>query len=141
EESQPAMQGLNENRAIVLDGVSSCDFDQFLKLLYSQPIPLDIDTNTARTKLGLSVHEWMAALKISHHLWMMKIHQLSIDCMTDVAMDPVDKAAMALEYGIESWLKPSLNELARRPQPMTRADADRLGIDVILKMAEVRESI
>ncbi|KAF8836862.1 hypothetical protein BDN67DRAFT_1014319 [Paxillus ammoniavirescens] len=54
-------------------------------------------------------------------------------------MSPVDKVALAMQYNIKDWLLPALNAIAQWPKPIGAGDVDRLGLDVALKIASVRE--
>ncbi|EIW80316.1 hypothetical protein CONPUDRAFT_105309 [Coniophora puteana RWD-64-598 SS2] len=142
--NQPA-EGLSDDNPIVLQGVTSYDFRQLLRVLYARAIvpsalPVSV-TNPARSQLSLARQEWSAVLKLSHQWEMSTIHQFAIGKMSSLAMDPTDKLALALKYNIDVWIKPALNDLAKRSRPMTKRDVDLLGLGVVLKIAEVRESI
>jgi len=141
---QPA-EGFSDDDPIVLQGVTSYDFRQLLRVLYARAIvpsasPVSV-TNPAGSQLSLARQEWSAVLKLSHQWEMSTIHQFAIEKMSSLAMDPVDKLALALKYNINVWIKPALNDLAKRSRPMTKRDVDLLGLDVVLRIAEVRESI
>ncbi|EIW77577.1 hypothetical protein CONPUDRAFT_75430 [Coniophora puteana RWD-64-598 SS2] len=55
--------------------------------------------------------------------------------------DVLNQIILAIELDNKPLLKTALIALARRPQPLTMEDADRLGLDIVLLMASVRESI
>src|SRR5438309_2034676 len=60
---------------------------------------------------------------------------------SSVDKDPVEKVGLAFQYDIHEWLLPGLNELAKRPEPISIKDVELLGWEVALKVAEVRESL
>ena len=59
---------------------------------------------------------------------------------SSVKKSPVEKVALAFQYDIKRWLLPGLNQLAQRPEPINVEDVQLLGLEVALKIAEVRES-
>lgn len=84
--------------------------------------------------------EWTSVLKLSTMWGFEHLRELSIRNMSDIVMDPVERAALASEYSIDEWLLPALNELAQREEPITVDEARRLGWETALKVAAVRES-
>ena len=48
--------------------------------------------------------------------------------------------SLARTYSVHEWLLPALHMLARRDQPIQSCEVLQLGIETVLKMAEVRES-
>jgi hypothetical protein len=60
--------------------------------------------------------------------------------MSQLTIDTIDKIVIARDYHVSEWLIPTLNDLARREQPIRLQDANRLGWDYALRIAEVRES-
>jgi hypothetical protein len=69
------------------------------------------------------------------------IRVLAIDALDSVTMDSLERADLAIRYNILEWLVPSLNALAQREKPLGQDDVNRLGLDTVLKMAEVREGL
>lgn len=47
---------------------------------------------------------------------------------------------LARQYDVDEWLLPSLHALARRPKAIQLEVVDLLGVETVVKMAEVRES-
>ena len=70
-----------------------------------------------------------------------KIRAIAIQKIATSRMDPIDKYVLAKKYAVTEWLVPTLNELARREQPIGKEDVEKLGLDCALKVAEVRESL
>lgn len=81
-------------------------------------------------------------LKLSEMWGFTCIHEFAIQQMELLLVkQPLDKVALAQEHGITRWLIPGLLELARRAAPMGTMDVQRLGLDTVLKLADVRESV
>ncbi|KAI6046772.1 hypothetical protein EDC04DRAFT_1248639 [Pisolithus marmoratus] len=127
-----AVEGSSDENPIRLRGTSKNDFEQLLKSLlhrkYSQ-----------QPNLPNSIEQWTSVLKLSTMWCFEKLRQASIDALAKSGIGPVDKVALSHRYHIKDWLLPALNELARRPEPITTEEAKRMGIDIALKLASIRE--
>ena len=55
-------------------------------------------------------------------------------------LDLVDKLIIAQKFDISAWLVPTLNALVRRAEMIDMSEANRLGMDWVLKLAKVRET-
>ena len=56
-------------------------------------------------------------------------------------LDLVDKVVIAQKFDISAWLVPTLNAMVQREQMINMSDANRLGMDWVLKLAKVRETV
>ena len=54
-------------------------------------------------------------------------------------VDVVDKIVLARDYCVHEWLVTSLNQYARLTRSITMQDVQRLGLNYVLKIAQVRE--
>ena len=45
------------------------------------------------------------------------------------------------DLDFESWLLPAMHEIVRRQQPISPEEGQRMGLDVTLKLASVREQL
>jgi hypothetical protein len=63
----------------------------------------------------------------------------ALDSLT-LSMDPVDKIVMARKFDVSQWLVTSLHALIQREKPLDLSEGNRLGMEWVLKVAEVRES-
>lgn len=68
------------------------------------------------------------------------IRQLVVRTVAAAAMETVKKAAFGLEHRVLDWALPALNTLAQRTKGPTPAEGVILGMETVLKLAEVRES-
>jgi hypothetical protein len=55
-------------------------------------------------------------------------------------VDVVDEIALARDYCVYEWLVTSLNKYARLGRSITLQDVQRLGLNYILKITQVRET-
>ncbi|KIO06259.1 hypothetical protein M404DRAFT_998921, partial [Pisolithus tinctorius Marx 270] len=60
---------------------------------------------------------------------------------TDATLDHVEKIVLAAQYGTDEWLLRSLLALAKKPDPISVEEGRRLGLEVALKLASVREQL
>ncbi|KAF8836865.1 hypothetical protein BDN67DRAFT_936189 [Paxillus ammoniavirescens] len=128
---QGEAEGLSDAKPIRLEGVKLDDFEQLLKVLYPGP--------AGKPDLPDGYAQWTSALKLAA-LWEFDdARKQAIKALAVLPVPPVDKAALAMQYDIKDWLLPALNALAQRPEPIGIGDVDRLGLDVALKIASVRE--
>jgi|ERR1700676_2442696 hypothetical protein len=88
----------------------------------------------------MSSTEWTSVLKLSTMWSFDDLRDLAILNMSQLSIDPIERAALAKEYSIDEWLLPALNELAQREEPIGIEEARRLGWETALQIAAVRES-
>ncbi|KIJ19314.1 hypothetical protein PAXINDRAFT_127452 [Paxillus involutus ATCC 200175] len=128
---QEEVEGLSDAKPIRLEGVKLDDFEQLLKVLYPGP--------DGKQELPDGYAQWTSALKLAT-LWEFDdARKTAIEALEALPVPPVDKFAMAMQYDIKDWVPPALNAIAQRPEPIGVGDVDRLGLDVALKIASVRE--
>lgn len=73
-----------------------------------------------------------------------KVKELAVREMDKLDISPVDKAVMAREFEVDParrWLDTAYAALGAREEPLTKNEGLRLGLDVVLHLAEVRERI
>ena len=73
-----------------------------------------------------------------------KVKDLAVRKMDGLVIPPVDKAVMSREYEVDptlGWLEQAYAALGAREDPITKAEGLRLGLDVVLQLAELREKI
>ncbi|EIW80270.1 hypothetical protein CONPUDRAFT_57507, partial [Coniophora puteana RWD-64-598 SS2] len=121
-------EGKTDRHPVVLEGVSSHTFKLLLKVLL---------------KFSYSMDAWTAVLKLSDQWGMSSVRKFVLRNLNskESMLGPLEKAGLALELDIKRWLVPSLEALARREEPLSRVEVERLGIEAVLKLAEVRESL
>jgi len=88
---------------------------------------------------SLTPEEWTSVLKLSSMWQFHKIRATAIKAMESLSMDLVEKIVIARKFDVSSWLVPSLNALVQREKPVDLLEGNRLGMEWVLKVAEVRE--
>lgn len=128
-------EGYSDTNPIVLEGIQREEFQSLMKVLYPMPF----------TRLSASpdatLEEWIGILKLSKMWSFTRVQEFAIEQMEPMlAMRPLDKVALAQDYGITEWLVSGLLQLARREEPVGLEDVQKLGLDTALKLADIRES-
>ena len=65
----------------------------------------------------------------------------AIELLTSRSLSPVLRIELARAYDVPGWLLPSLVELARLRTPLSDVDAERLGLQTVLRLGRAREAI
>ncbi|KAH7928706.1 hypothetical protein BV22DRAFT_1082490, partial [Leucogyrophana mollusca] len=121
----------DEHPLCLPEQIKKKDFRQLLKVLFP---------DYRKTKKSPStIADWISVLKLSD-MWDLEIaKQLAIDHLGPAAIDPVDRICLATDCNVRQWLLPAFNDLAKRKEPIGINDVDKLGIDLALKVAAIRE--
>ncbi|KAG9221266.1 hypothetical protein CCMSSC00406_0008899 [Pleurotus cornucopiae] len=123
--------GLTDEQPLRLDGVEQADFRHFLKYLYPRGIGRPV---------SLTLDEWLSILKLSS-LWEMdRIRNDAITNLPALLTNPAQKLGVAIDYNIEFWLVPAMQELVQREAPLSVADLEHIGIECALRLAAIREA-
>lgn len=87
----------------------------------------------------LTIDEWTSVLRLSTMWEITGVRELAITRLTALPVDPVEKVVLARECHVEEWLVPALSHFVQRALPLGKREVDELGIDTVLKLAEIRE--
>ncbi|KAI6017442.1 hypothetical protein EDC04DRAFT_2902623 [Pisolithus marmoratus] len=128
------VEGLSDENPIRIDGTSKDDFVQLLKALLHRKYG-------SQPTSPHSIEQWTSVLKLSTKWGFEKLRQASIEALVESGIGALDRVVLSQQYHIKNWLLPALNELAKRPEPITLEEAKRMGIDIALKLASVRERV
>ncbi|KAH7925678.1 hypothetical protein BV22DRAFT_1010702 [Leucogyrophana mollusca] len=120
--------GCSNERPLRLEHIQENDFKQLLKVLFPEP-----------KNMPNTFAEWRSVLKLSAMWKFESTKKLAVDHMSPMMMDPVDKICLANDYDVQQWLVPALDALATRKEPIGMKDAERLGMELTLKVAAIRE--
>ncbi|TDL14615.1 hypothetical protein BD410DRAFT_733806, partial [Rickenella mellea] len=126
-------EGTSDANPIRLEGVKSCDFVAFLKVLI--PMAKEGATET------LSLHEWLAALELAHKWEFKNTRQRAIEAIDELPMREVEKIQIIQKYGINEWTCPTYEKLLLREHPLTAHEMKSLGYEFSSKMAAARERL
>ncbi|KAI6131159.1 hypothetical protein EDD16DRAFT_967606 [Pisolithus croceorrhizus] len=129
-----SLEGTSDENPIRIDRTSKDDFEQLLKALLHRKYG-------SQPNLPHGIEQWTSVLKLSTAWNFERLRQAAINALTESGISTVDRVVLSQRYYIKNWLLPALNELARRPEPITLEEAQRMGIDIALKLASVRERV
>ncbi|KAL1711961.1 hypothetical protein EV715DRAFT_268221 [Schizophyllum commune] len=127
-------QTLSDDSTIIkLPNVSNVDFERFLSIIYPTTLgKCDIST----------VPEWTSVLRLATRWGVASLRDLAIQELQSKASDPLDKIAIAREFGLgPAWLAPAFAEICTRPERLTRAEAERLGLHSVLEVGWIWEEL
>lgn len=74
----------------------------------------------------------------------LKVKALATRKLDTLDIEPIDKAVMALQYEVDpafGWLERAYTAIGGREEPNSKAEAERLGLDVVVHLAELRERV
>ncbi|KIJ12541.1 hypothetical protein PAXINDRAFT_14616 [Paxillus involutus ATCC 200175] len=90
----------------------------------------------------MNVEQWTSVLKLSTLWGFSTLRQAAFNRLSRSTTIPLaKKIALGYQYDVESWLLPTMNELVRRPEPITMEEAICMGFETALKLASVREKL
>ncbi|EGN92770.1 hypothetical protein SERLA73DRAFT_190623 [Serpula lacrymans var. lacrymans S7.3] len=143
--------GCDDDHPLHLEQIKKEDFKQFLRVLFPGSVIYEARCIVSWTShssrpykqetLPATLAEWTSVLKLSTMWDFDVVRQNTIKQMFSMNLGCVRRAVLAIEYDIDEWLVPALNELARRKEPITLAEMAHMGAELTLKMAAVRENV
>ena len=90
------------------------------------------------------MERWSAILRLAH-LWNFpKVKELAVQEMDKLRIAPVKKVLMARKYEVDpkyQWLEKAFTALGVRDAPISKAEGEKLGLDDVVLLAELRERI
>lgn len=92
--------------------------------------------------VALTTEEWISVLKFASKWQFFEQRRTAIQNLTLHLNDgnPAQWVCLARQCKVGEWLLPSLEALARRGKAMQLEEVESLGVETVVKMAEVRES-
>ncbi|KAL1659802.1 hypothetical protein GGF50DRAFT_119528 [Schizophyllum commune] len=129
----PGLFSADDKTPLRLDRVKAKDFERFLWVLQ----PLIIGECRAKT-----VDDWIAVLELST-LWdFVDIRRVAIKELGALEMDPVHKIVIQMRHDIKrEWSFGAFDTLCRRSEPLDIGEGERLGVEVLAKVAATREKL
>ena len=86
-----------------------------------------------------TLDDWIALLSISTRYVFDKIRELAIMEISRQVLDPVHKITLANKYDVAQWLPVAFTDLMKRPEPITEAEAESIGMRNMVRVARARE--
>lgn len=90
------------------------------------------------------MERWTAILRLSHIWKFPKIKDLAVRELDNLQVPAVDKALMARNFDIDpcyGWLEKAYAALGAREASISKLEGEKLGLDTVLHLAELREKI
>jgi hypothetical protein len=90
---------------------------------------------------NFSAADWCNLLSISHRYECGRARERSIREINTLnpPIDNADKIAMAKKFEVGEWLLAACVALVERQEPLTYAEAEKLGLDMTVLISEARE--
>ncbi|KAL4064261.1 hypothetical protein V8B97DRAFT_2026047 [Scleroderma yunnanense] len=126
------LEGSTNEKPIYLANVKAEEFRLLLSVLLTSSFG-------PQQNLPSSPDEWLPVIKLARMWEFNDVHTNSVKMVPyhSVEKSAVEKVSLAFQYGIQEWLVPGLDELAKRPEPIGIKDIEYLGLDVALKVAAI----
>lgn len=126
------VEGKTDETPIVLPSVTVAEMEALLNFLYFRQ---------GLEEIKFSGTDWCNLLSISHRYECGCARQRAIKEINnlDPPVDNAEKIAMARKFGVEEWLLPACVALVERKDPLTYAEAEKLGLDMTILLSEARE--
>ncbi|KAI0352036.1 hypothetical protein OH77DRAFT_1429073 [Trametes cingulata] len=129
----PPAEGQDDDNPLHFSGISSTDFERLLWVLY----PPNYGAHKAK-----SVDEWQSILSLATRWEFNDIRELAIRQLQSLDMHPVDRILIAQEFDIGGrWALSAYTALCERPEPLSLAEASRLGLETTTRIAQLREQL
>lgn len=90
------------------------------------------------------LEKWTAILRLAHMWQFPKVKSLAMRKMDKLDIEPVVKAVIARDYQVDKafgWLEQAYATIGVREESISKAEAERLGLGVVVRLAELRERI
>ncbi|CCO35032.1 hypothetical protein BN14_09145 [Rhizoctonia solani AG-1 IB] len=114
-EQQPAEVSIQCNN------LSENDFGEVFKLLYA------------------TSHTLVSALRVATVYDYPALRIYCVQCLEALELDAVKRIDIAKEFDLPAWEEPAYHELKMRDNPITREEAEIIGLDALVRIAEMRE--
>ncbi|KAI8978253.1 hypothetical protein BD414DRAFT_421962 [Trametes punicea] len=127
------VEGHNDDNPLHFSGISATDFERLLWVLY----PSNYGFYRAT-----SVDEWRSILSLATLWEFTDVRALAIRSLQVLNMSPVERIVLAQEFDIDGrWTLSAYIALCERPEPLSLAEASQLGLDISIRIAQLREQL
>ncbi|CAE6403347.1 unnamed protein product [Rhizoctonia solani] len=113
------------------DDISAEDFCEMFKILYALSIiagPFEFAPHTLiSTPRVATIYEYQA------------LRDCCIQHLERLELDPIKRLELAHEFDLPTWVEPAYHELGIRDEPITKEEANIIGFDAFISIAEMRE--
>ncbi|CAL1711783.1 unnamed protein product [Somion occarium] len=127
------VEGSVDWNPIILSGILVVDFERLLWVLY----PPSYGIHKAST-----IGEWLSILDLATRWEFTSVRELAIRELQTLHVSPVDCIAICQKYDIaNSWTLAAYVSLCERPEPLTMSEANQIGLETVVRIAEIRERL
>ncbi|KAL4245354.1 hypothetical protein ABKN59_009790 [Abortiporus biennis] len=132
-EGATGVEGSSDENPLVFSGISTVDFERLLWILY----PPNYSMCKAST-----LDEWTSILHLATQWEFADIRTLAIRSLQSIDISPVDRILLSREYDIGGrWVLSAYTALCERAEPLTLAEASKLGLETSVRVAQMREQM
>ncbi|OSC98445.1 hypothetical protein PYCCODRAFT_1001730 [Trametes coccinea BRFM310] len=132
-QSGASIEGNDDDNPLHFSGISAIDFERLLWVLY----PPSYGSHKAKT-----IDEWRSILSLATRWEFNDVRELAIRELQVLDMSPIDRICLAQEFDITGrWALSAYIALCERPEPLSLDEAARLGLDVSIRIAQLREQL
>ncbi|KAJ8082100.1 hypothetical protein PM082_007946 [Marasmius tenuissimus] len=128
-------EGETDDRPIVLPSITCNEFIALLNRIYKG----SFSRSKAHSKPSLQ--EYTDLLSIATRYECSQVRRKAIQGIERHEPDATKKIVLAQKYNVEEWLMPAYIHLCKRDEPLTRAEAQEIGLDKAIMIAAAREKI
>ena len=86
-------------------------------------------SNIPLQEKDITEEEWTIVLRLSSMWEFFDMRKLAIEELSRVAMNPMTRISLARQYNIQKWLFAGYEELAKRTEPISIAEAEQLVLE------------
>ncbi|KLO19848.1 hypothetical protein SCHPADRAFT_43214 [Schizopora paradoxa] len=116
---------------IIISDATTTEFARLLWVFYNEDYSFEATADI-----------WCSILRVAHKWGFDKVKGLAVKELEKTQMSPVDKAILARDCEVgNGWLLTAYAELGAREAPLTVEEGQKLGLNAVIQLAEVREKI
>ncbi|KAH8103514.1 hypothetical protein BXZ70DRAFT_735785 [Cristinia sonorae] len=126
-------EGSSDDNPLYFSGILSADFERLLWVIY----PPSYEKHKAET-----FDEWTSILHLATRWDFTDIRSLAIRSIQSLNITPVDRIVLSREYDISGrWTLAGYTALCDRHEPLSYAEATRLGLETSIRISQLREQL
>ncbi|KAF8910795.1 hypothetical protein CPB85DRAFT_1435067 [Mucidula mucida] len=128
-------EGQSDDHPFELHGLTCSEFEPLLRVIYPM--------NTHEPLLSSTFEDWTSILKLSTMWGMSAVRQLAVENLSNCMAlrgDAVEYVVLAKAYEVVTWLRQGYLKLVKRAEPISPAEAERIGWVASVQIYQIREA-